>query len=217
MPAVLSLLIVIFYRNRNALACKRITSSVDPECRNGKRRNVRGFIVGVIVTVLLIVVGGYLFVRGGGVSLATTAAPLPMEAKMAHMALRASIGNAANEKDPLSPGDENLLSVVKTYKENCAVCHGAPAHPPSMISKGMFPPPPQLFEKADMVTDDPEGETYWKVTHGIRLSGMPGFGAALNDTQRWQVTMLLKNADKLPASAQAAFAGETAIPSPALH
>jgi mono/diheme cytochrome c family protein len=86
-----------------------------------------------------------------------------------------------------------------------------------MISKGMFPPPPQLFEKADMMTDDPEGETYWKVTHGIRLSGMPGFGAALSDTERWQVTMLLKNADKLPASAQAEFAGGTPIPSPAPH
>jgi mono/diheme cytochrome c family protein len=179
---------------------------------------MRGFIVGVIVTVLLIVVGGYLFVRSGGVSLATTAAPLPMEEKVAHMALRASIGNAVNEKDPLPASQENLLAAVKTYKEHCAVCHGAPAHPPTAISKGMFPPPPQLFEKADMMTDDPEGETFWKVTHGVRLSGMPGFGAALSDTQRWQVTMLLKNADKLPASVQQSFGGgAAATPPPALH
>jgi mono/diheme cytochrome c family protein len=69
----------------------------------------------------------------------------------------------------------------------------------------MFPPPPQLFEKDDMVTDDPEGVTYWKVTHGIRLSGMPGFASTLSDTQRWQVTMLLAHADKLSRAAQAAF------------
>jgi thiosulfate dehydrogenase len=57
-----------------------------------------------------------------------------------------------------------------------------------------------------MVTDDPQGETYWKVTHGIRLSGMPGFGVILSDTQRWQVTMLVAHADKLPSAAQAVFA-----------
>jgi hypothetical protein len=70
----------------------------------------------------------------------------------------------------------------------------------------MFPPPPQLFEKADMMLDDPQGETYWKVTNGIRLSGMPGFGSSLSDTQRWQLAMLVGNADKLSGAAKAEFA-----------
>ena len=61
------------------------------------------------------------------------------------------------------------------------------------------------MEKADMMTDDPEGETYWKVTHGIRLSGMPGFESTLSDTERWQLAMLVKHADNIPAPAQAAF------------
>lgn len=56
-----------------------------------------------------------------------------------------------------------------------------------------------------MVTDDPEGVTYWKATHGIRLSGMPGFGATLSDTQRWQVTMLVAHADQLSPAVQAAL------------
>lgn len=55
-----------------------------------------------------------------------------------------------------------------------------------------------------MVTDDPEGVTYWKVTHGIRLSGMPGFESTLSDTQRWQVTMLAAHADKLSRAVEAA-------------
>ena len=58
------------------------------------------------------------------------------------------------------------------------------------------------MEKEDMMTGDPEGETYWKVTHGIRLSGMPGFGSALSDTERWQVTMLVKHADNIPPAAK---------------
>jgi len=87
---------------------------------------------------------------------------------------------------------------VNTYKEHCAVCHGVPGEPRTAISNGMFPSPPQLFEAADMGTGDPEGETFWKVTNGIRLSGMPGFGGALSDIQRWQVTMLVAHADNFP-------------------
>lgn len=167
---------------------------------------MRGFVLGIFVTVLLIVVGGYYFVHSGGVSLATTAAPLPLEETVAHMALNASIGKAGDHGDPLPVSDDNLLAGVNVYKQNCAVCHGIPAHPPTALSKGMFPPPPQLFEKEDMVTDDLEGVTFWKVTHGIRLSGMPGFITTLSDTQRWQVTMMVKRADKLPPKVQAALA-----------
>jgi hypothetical protein len=42
----------------------------------------------------------------------------------------------------------------------------------SFTSKGMYPQPPELF-KGKGVTDDPAGETYWKVANGIRLTGMP--------------------------------------------
>jgi len=165
---------------------------------------LRGFVLGVVITILILVVGGYLFVRGGGVSMATTAAPLPLEKTVARMALRASIGNAADQKDTLPFDDANMVAGAIGYKDHCAVCHGAPGRPSSAISKGMFPPPPQLFEKA-MVTDDPEGVTYWKVTHGIRLSGMPGFADTLSDTQRWQLTMLVSHADKLSPAARAAL------------
>jgi mono/diheme cytochrome c family protein len=166
---------------------------------------VRGFILGIVFCILILVVGGYLFVRGGGISLATTAHPLPLEEKVAEMALQASMGNAAEQKNPLPFNDENMVAAVHVYKEHCAMCHGAPEHVRTAISKGMFPPPPQFLEKADMMTDDPEGETYWKVTHGIRLSGMPGFENTLSDTERWQLAMLVKHADNIPAPAQAAF------------
>lgn len=166
---------------------------------------MRGFLCGIFVTILIIVIGGYLLVRSGGISLATTAKPLPMEERIADMALQASMGNAADQKNPLPFDDANMVAGAHVYKEHCAVCHGAPERPRTAVSKGMFPPPPQLMEKEGMMTDDPEGETYWKVTHGIRLSGMPGFASTLSDTARWQVTMLVKHADNIPPPAQAAF------------
>jgi mono/diheme cytochrome c family protein len=68
----------------------------------------------------------------------------------------------------------------------------------------MFPTAPQLWKKHGEgivgVSDDEPGETYWKVANGIRLSGMPSYKHILSDTQMWQVSLLLKNADKeLPA------------------
>ena len=49
------------------------------------------------------------------------------------------------------------------------------------------------------------GVTYWKVANGIRLTGMPGFSGSLSNEQMWQVSLLLSNADKLPATALAAL------------
>jgi thiosulfate dehydrogenase len=79
----------------------------------------------------------------------------------------------------------------------------------------MFPKPPQLFE-GHGVTDDPAGETYWKAKNGIRLTGMPGFGASLSEQQLWQVSLLLAHADKLPSSAQKVLNSPTAIRQPSI-
>jgi hypothetical protein len=62
------------------------------------------------------------------------------------------------------------------------------------------------------VTDDPPGETYWKVSGGIRMTGMPGFEKSLSTTQMWQVSLLCANADKLPAAAKQSLTEVPAAP-----
>ena len=52
---------------------------------------------------------------------------------------------------------------------------------------------------------DEPGESYWRIANGIRLTGMPGFGKSLSETQMWQIALLLKNAEKLPASVKTAL------------
>ena len=81
----------------------------------------------------------------------------------------------------------------------------------------MFPLPPQLFNKDEMVTDDPVGATYWKVANGIRLTGMPGFGETLGTNKAWQISQMLKNADKLPAGTTAALVKSPSVPVPAAN
>jgi hypothetical protein len=58
-----------------------------------------------------------------------------------------------------------------------------------------------------MVADDPEGETYWKVTNGIRMTAMPAFGKILDDNRRRHVTMLLSHAEKLTLAARTQLLG----------
>lgn len=169
------------------------------------RSRVGWFVLGIVITMVGLVGGAYLFVTAGGVSLDTTAPPLPFERMLARLALHASAGQAADAKNPLPVTDANLLTGVQVYHDHCAGCHGTPGQSGTAIATGMFPPPPQLFDTGDMVTDDPEGLTYWKVTHGIRLSGMPGFARTLSETERWQVTMLVAHADQLSPAAQAAL------------
>jgi thiosulfate dehydrogenase len=169
------------------------------------RTHIRWFVIGMATTVVVLIVGGYVFVRAGGVPIATTSHPLPLEERVARTAILASTGNAAEQKNPLAPDDTSMLGGLSVFKQNCAICHSIPGKPRSAISQGMFPSPPQFFEKKDMVVNVPEGVTYWEVTHGIRLSGMPGFGKTLSDIERWQVTTLLTHVDKLSPEIQAAL------------
>jgi thiosulfate dehydrogenase len=167
---------------------------------------LRWFMFGVVSVVAIGIGGGYLFVTSGGVSLDTAAPPLPFERTLADLALKASYAPSANQPNPLSVTDANLLAGAQVYRaQHCAMCHGTPGDPQTAIAGGMFPVPPRLFEASDTVTDDPEGVTFWKITHGIRLSGMPGFTKTLSDTERWQLTMLLAHANKLPPAARAAL------------
>ncbi len=164
------------------------------------------FVLGTVGALVALVAGSYAFLVSGGVSMETTASPLPLERRVANLALHASLGNAAQQHNPLPADDTNMVAGAQTYRTHCAICHGRPGGSRSDIARGMFPDPPQLFQEKDMVTDDPEGITYWKVTHGIRLSGMPGFSSTLPETARWQVTMLVAHADKLSPAVQAALA-----------
>lgn len=124
---------------------------------------------------------------------------MPFEKTLARLALHARIKAEMPKTVPIQDTESNLLAGATLYHQDCAVCHGLPGAEETAIAKGMFPHPPQLFHGKG-VTDDPVGETYWKVANGIRLTGMPGFKKALTDTQLWQVSLLLAHANPLPAS-----------------
>jgi mono/diheme cytochrome c family protein len=162
------------------------------------------FLLGLILGLLLFPAGVLAYLSYGSVPVAVGDKPFPMEGKIANRALNARIDREAPKSSPIEPSPTNLLIGAQIYRDNCSVCHGYYGQP-SPLGKHIFPGAPQLWAPHGNgivgVSDDPVGETYWKVRDGIRLSGMPAFNNLLNQTQMWQVSVLLADADKpLPAN-----------------
>ena len=166
---------------------------------------MKTFGAGVVLGLVALPVGVYIFVALGFPPVATSAPALPFERRIARLAKRARINKEMPKVSPVPADEANLMAGVGIYVQHCAMCHGLPGREPTAPAKGMFPQPPQLF-KGKGVTNNAAGETYWKVANGIRLSGMPSFAATLSGTQLWQVTVLLVNANRLPASVRTALA-----------
>lgn len=162
------------------------------------KKTILAALAGFVVGLILLPLCAYLYIRLGYAPVATAGGPVPLEKRLASMALKARIKREAPQQAPIQPTEDNLLGGAKVYREYCAVCHGMSGQPKTPTAKGMFPPPPQLF-MGKGVTDDPAGETYWKVANGIRLTGMPAYRGSLTDTNLWQVSLLLAKADHLPA------------------
>jgi mono/diheme cytochrome c family protein len=173
------------------------------EIQKGRNKPVK-FIGGLILGLLIVPFGAYLYFTGGAAPVATTDSDMPFENYFAHKALNARIAKDMPKNVPIQPTETNYVAGAELYKQHCGVCHGLPLSPKTAIATGMYPRPPQLFQGKG-VTDDEPGETYWKIFNGIRLTGMPGFSKTLSETQMWQMALLLANADKLPPAAKAAL------------
>jgi len=172
------------------------------------------FIAGLLLGLLLVPAGAYLYFTGGSAPVATTDSNMPFETFFANKALNARIKKDMPKNVPIQANDANYLAGAELYKQHCAVCHGLPLSPKTAIATGMYPQPPRLLEGKG-VTDDEPGESYWKIFNGIRLTGMPGFSKSLSETQMWQIAILLANADKLPPAAKAALVAPMAASPPA--
>ena len=161
------------------------------------------FLLGVIVGAVVVLAAEFLFLTQGGMpASARSAKPMPLEEFLASRALHVAMAKEADRPAPIPADERNLLAGAEVYRDNCMICHGVLGDKQrSPAALGMFPRPPRLVPPGKGVTDDPVGETYWKVKNGIRLTGMPGFEGSLSDAELWQVSLFLSKADQLPVAA----------------
>lgn len=171
-----------------------------------------GFILGILFSIIVAVVGGYVTIVSGWIPANADATPGGLEKWAAGNSLRATLAaDAPKEANPVPATDANLIEGIRLYGTHCAICHGSARgdSAESAIAKGEYPEPPQLA--TDGVEDDPEGWTFWKIQHGIRWTGMPSWKYEFDERQMWTLALFLKHMDKLPPAADAAW---KAIPDP---
>lgn len=169
-----------------------------------------GFIIGLVC----IPGAALLWLRNSNPPVAVSDQPLPYETDITDKFLHDRITRELIQMPPIQPDELTLVAGARIYRDKCAICHGyhGKAAP---LGENMYPAAPPLWEKHESgpavgVSDDLPGETYWKVANGIRLTGMPAYKDVLNETQMWQVSLLLANADKpLPPAAIAILKDET--------
>ena len=163
--------------------------------RGGFGSVLLGFVLGILVVGVCL--AGYL--KWGALPVATADKPFPFEKEIVRVPLKARIA-AQVKQPPFGVSEDVYEGGAKVYRAQCAFCHGTPGHDVA-FAKHMYPQAPQLWKKHPRgnvvgVSDDPAGETYWRVANGIRLTGMPSYSHVPSDTEMWQVSLLLKNADK---------------------
>jgi mono/diheme cytochrome c family protein len=166
---------------------------------NSASRRLVPFFLGIVFTVFVVVAGGYLYLRYGGPPVAVNDPAFPYEAQIVHLPLAARIDREVRQP-PFPASEDAFQRGAQVYRKDCAFCHGI-SGADSPYGTSMYPAAPQLWRKHKKgnvvgVSDDQVGETYWKVKNGIRLTGMPTYQNLLSDSDIWDVSLLLKNADQ---------------------
>jgi mono/diheme cytochrome c family protein len=160
-----------------------------------------GIIVGIVLTVLVAVVVIY----AGVINMAANQTPSALEKEIGETLYEHSMEKRAkDEKNPYSADDEQALAEgLDHYRENCVICHGAPGVPTSEIGKGLNPPAPML--DIEDVREMSDGQIYWTVENGIRMTGMPAFGPTHSRDEIWKIVAFVRNLPQLTAAQKEAL------------
>lgn len=173
--------------------------AVSRSTRGGSGSAFGIFVLGIVFTVIALFAGAYIYLRYGHPPVATADEPFPFEQQIVKVPLGARI-DSQMQQPPFGTSEQVFESGARMYAASCATCHGVPGHD-TAFAKYMYPTAPQLWRKHKSgnvvgVSDDDAGETYWKIAHGIRLTGMPAFEHLYSSEQMWDIALLLKSADQ---------------------
>jgi mono/diheme cytochrome c family protein len=158
------------------------------------------FFLGVIVTLLVLILGGLGFTMLGFFPTAANVPPPRLETRLAMGAVDASMErHAPRVNNPMTPTDPNLEEGMKLYTMNCALCHGGLDRKPSPLANSFYPQPPNLVSDPP---DDPEWHIFYTIRTGVRYTGMPAWEKVLTEQDMWKITMLLSHLNKLPPAVQ---------------
>lgn len=147
------------------------------------------FMLGVLTTLILLVLGAVLFVFSGMYDIAATEDHTTVGQWALHQTLHNSVAARTNGIDVPKLDDESIVRRgARAYDTLCAACHLKPGQDSSLIRTGLNPTPPALAEGGHQ---DPARQ-FWIIKNGIRMTGMPAWGPTHDDEALWEITAFLQ-------------------------
>lgn len=162
---------------------------------------MRTLIAAVLITGVIVVLGGLALIYSGLYDVAATASHWSIARWALETARTRSIkAHAAGIEAPPGLDDPaTVITGVAHFAAHCAVCHGAPGVPKGDIAQGLYPQPPNLADAARRFS---AGELFWILRNGIKMTGMPAWSDH-SDEELWATVAFL---EKLPGMSEQDYA-----------
>lgn len=146
---------------------------------------------GLLLLPALGALGAGAVLAAGVVDFSASKPPGRLEQRLATFALDRSIErHAPRVANPLGRSREAAAAGLALFRTHCVACHGAPGVDPTEAGASLNPPAPGLTLARVQARSD--GELQWIVSNGIRMTGMPAFGASRSEEEVWQLVAALR-------------------------
>jgi mono/diheme cytochrome c family protein len=125
--------------------------------------------------------------------------PSRIEKVMARTMRTLAVPSAAkNMKNPIPDSPENLQEATAHWADHCAFCHANNGSGDTEVGKSLYPKAPDMrLADTQKLTD---GEIYYTIKNGIRLTGMPAWGAPGDaDDDSWKLVYFIRHLPKMTA------------------
>ena len=102
---------------------------------------------------------------------------------------------ARNERNPFLPSPDVLAEARAHFADHCAICHANDGSGKTEIGQNLYPKAPDMrLPRTQKLTD---GELYYTIHNGIRLTGMPAWGAEEKDDDSWKLVLFIRHLPEL--------------------
>src|SRR5687767_2021869 len=102
-------------------------------------------------------------------------------------------------QNPLSNTQENFAAAREHFADHCASCHGNDGTGNTEMGRNFYPKVPDMrLPRTQNLSD---GEIFYFIENGIRLTGMPGWSTGTPEGERasWQLVHFIRRLPKLTA------------------
>lgn len=153
----------------------------------------------ILVVVGLVALVGLPFValvRGG---ISARPDPGAAEVGVARWLRSALIPAAAKDaRNPLAPSPRLLVEGRAHFADHCASCHANDGSGDTPLGRNMYPRAPDMRGAATQELTD--GELFYIIENGIRLTGMPAWGGAGKPEESWKLVHFIRHLPSLTAA-----------------